>query len=219
MNRKQKLWLIIVNIITFLRIFGSIILFPIYFRYNQFVVGIILTILFLTDWIDGFLARKFNVSTFFGSIMDSISDKLMAITSCIILCYINKFMILSIVIELLIIIVNTVVLTQKGNIKSSYIGKIKTWILSISIILGFFICNSDTKLINFFVAIPAILFEFITLFDYLKKCFKIKIKITNDKPEYKNIKEINKMLFSPEFYEKNKDQNGLINNIYKNGKC
>ena len=216
MNKSKKRWMIVVNIITLLRVIGSIILFSIYFNFGSITVGLILTGLFLTDWIDGFLARRFKVSTFFGSIMDSISDKLMAIVSCIILCFINKYMIASIIIEILIIFVNTFALTQKANIKSSYIGKIKTWVLSIAIIAGFFICKENTNIINLFVALPAIIFELITLIDYFKKCIKVKIVIENKKPKYKEFKEIKKMLFSPEFYEKNKNKTGLIDNIYIN---
>ena len=218
MTKEKRKWLVIVNFITCLRIIGTIILFPIYFACGQIAVGCILSFLFLTDWIDGYLARKHKVSTFFGSIMDSVSDKLMAIASCIILCFINSYMIYSIIIEFLIIIVNTFVFTQKGNIQSSYIGKIKTWILSLCIILGFFICKSDTKVINICIAAPAILAEFITLFDYVKKALKIKVNITTEKPKYKKMKEINQMLFSPEFYEKNKNNPGLIDNLYENGK-
>ena len=218
MTKEKKKWLLIVNFITFLRIIGTIILFPIYFKCGQVVVACILSFLFLTDWIDGFLARRYKVSTFFGSIMDSVSDKLMAIASCVILCFINSYMIYSIIIELLIILVNTFVFTQKGNIKSSYIGKIKTWVLSVCIIIGFFICKDNTKIINIAVAAPAIIAEFVTLFDYVKKALKVKINITNEKPKYKKFKEINHMLFSPEFYEENKDKSGLINNIYKNEK-
>lgn len=216
MKKSRKKWLIIVNAITSLRIIGSAFLFPIYFKYGQNVMGIILTVLFLTDWIDGYLARKYNVSTFFGSIMDSICDKVMAIVSCIILCFINKYFIISIILELLIFFVNTFVLTQKGNIKSSLIGKGKMWVLSICVILGFFLSKDGNAVVNLSIAIPAIIAELVTLYDYLKKGSKVKIEITTKKPNYKSFKEIKKMLFSPEFYELHKDDEGLITHIYKN---
>lgn len=215
MKKGRKKWLIIVNMITLTRIIGSIFLFPIYFKYGQNVMGIILTILFLTDWIDGYLARKYNVSTFFGSIMDSICDKVMAIVSCVILCFINKYFIIAIIIEALIFITNTFILTQKGNIKSSLIGKGKMWVLSICVILGFFFSKEGRTVVNLLIAGPAILAELITFYDYLKKGSNVKVEIVAQKPHYKSFKEIKKMLFSPEFYDNHKDDEGLITHIYK----
>ena len=43
------------------------------------------------------------------------------------------------------------------------------------------------------------------------------MQIEAKKPHYKNIKDINKMLFSPEFYLAHKDDEGLIDHIYKDG--
>jgi len=70
--------------------------------------------------------------------------------------------------------------------------------------------------VNILIAAPAILAEVITLIDYIKKGSKVKLEITREKPNYKTSKEIKYMLFSPEFYEKHKDDEGLITHIYKN---
>ncbi|MBO4601443.1 MAG: CDP-alcohol phosphatidyltransferase family protein [Bacilli bacterium] len=217
MDKKRKKYFIIVNAITLSRILGSALLFPIFFYYGQNVIGIILSVLFATDWIDGYLARKHNVCTFFGSIMDGVCDKVMAIISCLILCYLNPFMIVSIALELLIFIVNTFALMKNGNVKSSQIGKTKMWFLSLSVILGFFLSKPHRSLINFLIAVPAIIAELITLIDYTFKTLKLKFKITKTKPKYKKFKDIKKMLFDPEFYEQYKDQKGLISHIYKDG--
>jgi len=44
---------------------------------------------YLTDFLDGFFARKFNMSSKIGRILDPIGDKLLAITVSAVL-YINK---------------------------------------------------------------------------------------------------------------------------------
>lgn len=217
MDQKRKKWLIIVNLITLSRIVGSIFLFPIFFAYGQLVIGTILFFLFATDSIDGILARKYHVSTFFGSIMDGICDKVMIIVACTILCCVNKFMIISIILEVLIFIVNTFVLSQNGNVKSSRIGKLKMWVLSIFVVLGFFFSRKNRLIINILIAAPVIFFELITLIDYFMKIFTLKIKITLKKPKYKSYKEIRYMLFNPEFYDEYKDQKNLISHIYRNG--
>lgn len=218
MTNKQKRWLVIVNALTLSRIVGAIVLFPIYYHYGKITIGVILTILFLTDWVDGYLARKFHVSTFFGSIADSVCDKVMAIATAILLCFINKYMIACVVLELLIFLVNTFILTQKGNIKSSYIGKCKMWVLSICTILGFFFSKSSNNKLNLIIAAPAIIAQFITLIDYLLKMKNVHVHFDAKKPKYKSGKEIGHMLFDPKFYDENKNKTGLIDNIYKNEK-
>ena len=215
MKEGRKKWLIIVNAITLSRIIGSIILFPLYFCFGAKTIGLILAIFFLTDWIDGYLARKFKVSTFFGSIMDSVCDKLIAIVACTVLFFINPYMIVPIVIEILIVLVSLLNVTQNNTAKASYIGKIKMWVLSLCVVIGFFICENDKTIINICVAAPASIFGFITLLGYLKKVIKGSVVVKNEKPKYKSFKEIKYMLFSPEFYDKNKDKKGLLDNIYE----
>ena len=218
MSSTKKFQLLIVNILTASRIVFAIIMFPIFFACGPKTIGCILVCLFLTDEVDGLLARKFHVSTFFGAILDSVSDKLMSIASCILLCFINPYMIYSIIIEVLIVIANVFIFTQKGNNQSSKLGKFKTWILAICVVLGFFVCKPSKHLVNILVASPAILFEFLTLFGYLKKLLNTRFKYSYKKPHYKSMKEIKMMLFNPKFYDENKDKQGLINYIYKNEK-
>lgn len=215
MNKSEKRWFLFINFLTISRIIGSIILFPIYFHFGPYVVGSILAALFLTDWIDGYLARKMKVCTFFGSIMDSICDKLIIIFSCIVLCFINPYFILSIISEVLILLISTFNLTQNNTAKASYVGKLKMWVLCTCVVIGFFIPKDISTLIKILVVLPAFIFELITMFTYFKKVYNGKIIIKNEKPKYKSAKDIKMMLFSPEFYEKNKDKKGLLNNIYE----
>lgn len=212
---KRKKWLVIVNLFTISRIIGSIFLFPIYFNFGAKVVSYILAFLFLTDWVDGFLARKFKVSTFFGSIMDTICDKTIAIVACGILCFINPYMLYLIIAEVVILIISALNLTQNNTAKSLYVGKIKMWVLSLSVIAGFFFCKPETTTLNLIVFIPAIIFELLTIYVYLARLLGSKIVLSHNKPKYKSAKEIKRMLFDPDFYEENKDKKGLLNNIYE----
>ena len=81
----RKLKLIFVNTITLIRLIGALLLPFIYHKYGASIVSLSIIIIFLTDAIDGFLARKLNVSTFFGSMLDGLSDKLLNVISFVIL--------------------------------------------------------------------------------------------------------------------------------------
>lgn len=76
MNRSSlKDLLLIPNILTLLRIF---LIFPgIFFLQSGNRIGAVLTVtvLFLTDFFDGFLARKLNQTSYIGSILDPVADK------------------------------------------------------------------------------------------------------------------------------------------------
>ena len=72
-----------VNLITMLRVIGTILLIPIYHVYGSLTTGIFSLICNLTDILDGTLARKWKVSTFFGSLFDSASDKIFLIVNFI----------------------------------------------------------------------------------------------------------------------------------------
>ena len=70
---------LIPNIITLSRI---LILFPAIYFLNQesyWVAGILLIFLFATDFLDGFLARRLNLRSQLGSILDPIADKIVVL--------------------------------------------------------------------------------------------------------------------------------------------
>jgi len=135
------------NFFTSLRICS-----PIYFiavivlvkdKYEEaFLIFILFIILSITDFLDGFFARRLNKKSLFGKIFDPISDKILLSCALIYLCSINKlvlipsFLILSR--EFFISGLREYLLETKGkNVSVSYISKIKTTFqfLSISALL------------------------------------------------------------------------------------
>ena len=52
---------------------------------NLWIAGVIFAIASLTDWLDGFLARRFGVSTTFGAFLDPVADKLAVIAALVVL--------------------------------------------------------------------------------------------------------------------------------------
>ncbi|HVC48718.1 MAG TPA: CDP-diacylglycerol--glycerol-3-phosphate 3-phosphatidyltransferase [Burkholderiales bacterium] len=86
----------------------------------------------LTDWLDGYLARKLNQMSAFGAFLDPVADKLMVAAALIILVEINRvgaFIALIIIGREIAISALREWMAQIGKRKSvavSFIGKIKT---------------------------------------------------------------------------------------------
>ena len=71
---------IIINFLTFLRIFISLIIFALLIQDNYYLLAFILFFIAgLTDYFDGFLARKYNASSQIGEILDPIADKILIV--------------------------------------------------------------------------------------------------------------------------------------------
>ena len=106
------------------------------------IAGIIFLIASLSDSLDGYIARKYNLVTDFGKVMDAIADKLLVNGLLIILAYDGA---ISIVIPVVIISRDIVVDSckmisgQKGKVvAASILGKLKTICMMSGLTLTFF---------------------------------------------------------------------------------
>lgn len=119
------------------------------------IAGVLFVIASLTDFLDGYIARKYDMVTDFGKMVDAIADK-MLVNSVLIILASSGF--INAIIPVIVILRDTVVNTIKmiaGNkgkavaaIKS---GKIKTACLMLGIALTLFY-NLPFELINIRVA-------------------------------------------------------------------
>ena len=80
---RQLMYSYIPNFLTFLRLFAAPILI-LYLIIDQSFSGkyfglIIFVFIILTDFFDGYLARKFNIESNIGKVFDPIADKIMVI--------------------------------------------------------------------------------------------------------------------------------------------
>ncbi len=69
--------------IIFLPIFVIVFYSPFYGQY--LVCAVIFAIAALTDWVDGYLARKLNQMTSFGAFIDPVADKLMVAVALVLI--------------------------------------------------------------------------------------------------------------------------------------
>ena len=126
------------NILTTLRLF----LVPVfaYLMLTGRIVagGIIFLISGITDIIDGFIARRFNMTTDFGKVYDPFVDKAMQITALVclaILKIIPLWLLIFIFVKELTMIIGGAILYSKNIVVSSnWYGKVATVIFYIAVL-------------------------------------------------------------------------------------
>ena len=226
----RNLWLIIINSITLSRLIGALLLPIIFYKYGNSVTALIVLILYLTDAIDGLLARKLHLTTFFGGAMDAMCDKLLNFVAFILLGLMYNIMFCPLVLEITIILINYLIYRHGGNVQTSKTGRLKTIILDIFVILSFVVIslpalkiyiftNNIVKLLINIFSIIIVVVDFITIIDYDKKYKLVKNdpKITHIKYQNrkrKTIKDIKHDLFDTEYYLKHKNES-ILKQFYK----
>ncbi len=126
----------------------------------------------ITDILDGYIARKYNLTTKLGIVLDPLADKLMIVTvlTCLVIKkYISLWILVVIFIKELFMILAGIRLYNKNTIiPSNKLGKLTT----ILFYLAIFILIFDTRLGNLliYVAVISALIAFINyLILYLKE--------------------------------------------------
>ena len=128
------------NILTILRfIFIPIILYFIFT--GNYILGIVFfTISGITDVLDGFIARKFNLVSNFGKLMDPLADKLtqISVLACLVKVEIIPFWILVIVIlkELLMVVGASFLYGKDVVVYSKWYGKLATVLFYLAIVIS-----------------------------------------------------------------------------------
>lgn len=125
---------------------------------------IILSLLFytyggLSDALDGYLARKLSAYSKFGQYLDAISDKLYFISLMIILLIYKYYLVLiPLIMELIISIINYLILKRKNKVFTERVGKFKTTLLMINLILGIISIKIKGFLIPTIILFPLVLY-------------------------------------------------------------
>ncbi len=119
------------------------------------ISGVFFIVASVTDWLDGYIARKYGLITNTGKMLDAIADKVLVNSVLIILAAVGKInAIIPVVIVLRDIVVNAIKMEAAGKgkvIAAIKSGKLKTAALMVGTTLVFF-SNLPFELINVRVA-------------------------------------------------------------------
>lgn len=147
----------IINGITLYRVLAAPVLIVMIFTNQLDIFKWLLAFSFFTDLIDGFLARKFKVTSILGSRLDSIGDDLTVLAAILALfifrmAFIRQQMVLITVMLSLFLLQNLVAILKYRKITSfhTYLAKISAILQGLFLIPAFFL--SEPIPILFYIA-------------------------------------------------------------------
>ena len=144
---------------------------------GKYVAAAVFILASVTDWFDGYLARKNNLVTDFGKFMDPIADKLLVCSALI--CLVEKgalaaWIVIIIIGREFIISGFRLVASDKGTvIAASYWGKFKTVSQMLMVILLILDLGGVFDTIAQVLVWAALALTVISLVDYLRKNWSV----------------------------------------------
>lgn len=140
---------------------------------DKYVAGSIFILASLTDFLDGYLARKNNQVTVFGKFMDPLADKLLVCSALICLVDLGlmpSWIVIIIVAREFIISGFRLVAAERGIvIAASYWGKFKTASQMIMIILLIFDLGGMFNVLGQILLYISLILTVVSLVDYIAK--------------------------------------------------
>jgi CDP-diacylglycerol--glycerol-3-phosphate 3-phosphatidyltransferase len=170
------------NILTSLRILlipVLVIVFYVPYQWSYLAAAAIFTIASLTDWLDGYLARRWGQITPFGAFLDPVADKLIVAVALVLLVETHESAILAI--PAMVIVCREIMVSalrewmaqysERRGVAVSFLGKLKT-VFQMVAIIGLLANGPD--LANKFVMLGYVLLytaaalTLWSMFEYLK---------------------------------------------------
>ena len=133
-NTRKQLFTI-PNLLSFLRLCMIPLIIWLYCSQNNYALtAVVLVLSGVTDTIDGFIARRFNMVTDLGKALDPIADKLTQ--ASVMFCLLTRFQMMLVPLLLLIFkevcngVMSLVVIKKTGKVcGADWHGKVCTWLL------------------------------------------------------------------------------------------
>lgn len=141
------------------------------------IAGVLFVIASITDFLDGYIARKQDLITDFGKMMDSIADKILVNSVLIILSaygFIHPIIPVVIIVRDSIVNSMKMIIGKKGIVVAAIkTGKVKAFLLMVGIALTLFY-NLPFELWNLrvsdFILIVAAVLSIVSAFQYYEMC-------------------------------------------------
>ena len=138
---KKKEIVTVPNLLSLLRLVMIPVIMWLYLAENNYYAATAVIILSgITDIADGFIARKFNMVSNFGKILDPIADKITQGMLIIALCFRHNLMIMLIILfvikEFILAVLGAITLKKHDSVNSSkWHGKLNTVVLYLTMLM------------------------------------------------------------------------------------
>lgn len=142
---------------------------------RHFLLTLIFILAAITDWLDGYLARKMNITSAFGRFLDPVADKLMVAAALIILVQWHANIIMAVC---AIVIISREIavsalrewmaeLGARTSVAVSYVGKLKTTfqMIAISVLL---LNWQSLEMVGYALMVIAVILTLWSMIIYLK---------------------------------------------------
>ena len=140
MTNKQYNLITLPNILTYMRVFGVLLMVVFYYlpwSWSHYAAATVFVLAAISDWVDGYLARTWDMKSKIGEFLDPVADKLLVCTALILMVqsYDNIIIVfIAMVIigrEIAVMAMRSWLAEEAGSmtpdsIKVSLLGKIKT---------------------------------------------------------------------------------------------
>lgn len=170
------------NILSMFRLLLLPVIVYMYINQKDYVLtGVLLLISGITDLLDGYIARTFNMMSDLGKILDPVADK--ATQAVILLCLVTRFRWLVIpfmcivVKELFMSFIGLIVIKKTGEVHGAvWHGKVATFMLDFMIIVHIIFYNISSTL-SIILTIISTLLILLSFYLYAKENINILKKV------------------------------------------
>ena len=153
-------------------------------KYSSILAAVIFSIAALTDWLDGYLARRMNISTVLGKFLDPLADKVLIITSLIMLISAGRApaWMVSLIVgrEIAVTGLRAIVAKEGITIAASSLGKYKTTFqiaAVIALIIHYPFFNIDFHAVGLILIWIALVFTLWSGVDYFVRFIRVVGKV------------------------------------------
>lgn len=136
---------------------------------------LLFSIIAITDYLDGYIARRDNFITDFGKLLDPIADKIFVFSILVVFVRFDKLSLWLVILllsrEFVVVAIRSLLL-EKGEaiLPAGDYGKLKTACQMFAML--FVILFGFSKILNTIVMLPALFFSIISMLSYLKEIEK-----------------------------------------------
>lgn len=170
------------NIPTLLTLF-RVILIPFFvlafylpYTWAPLACAVIFVVAAVTDWFDGFLARKWKQTTRFGAFLDPVADKVMVATALVLV--VEYYSVWWISLPAATMIAREIIISalrewmaeigKRSSVAVSWIGKVKTMAQMMALVGLLWRPNQWIEVLGFVLLYIAAILTFWSMFQYLK---------------------------------------------------